>query len=139
MQAWPRSAGLAAEALAEQYEAFVEHNAAFKQLATDWQLRGGEPNDHTDAAYDAALLVRVEELHAAFAPVAERIVTIAPRLAPYPGRLAAALERVRASDHRFLLSPMLDSYHQVWFELHEELILVGGLDRQEEAAAGRAQ
>ncbi len=33
---------------------------------------------------------------------------------------------------------MIDSYHTVWFELHEELIALSGLTREDEAAAGRA-
>jgi pyruvate,orthophosphate dikinase len=33
---------------------------------------------------------------------------------------------------------MIDSYHTVWFELHEDLIGLAGLSRADEAAAGRA-
>jgi hypothetical protein len=33
---------------------------------------------------------------------------------------------------------MIDSYHTVWFELHEELIAARGLSREEEAKAGHA-
>jgi hypothetical protein len=35
--------------------------------------------------------------------------------------------------------PLVDSYHTVWFELHEELILAAGLTREAEAKAGDAQ
>jgi hypothetical protein len=38
-----------------------------------------------------------------------------------------------------LLKPLIDSYHTVWFELHEELISLAGLSREAEAASGRAQ
>ena len=34
--------------------------------------------------------------------------------------------------------PLRDSYHTVWFELHEELIRLSGRNRASEAAAGRA-
>jgi hypothetical protein len=33
---------------------------------------------------------------------------------------------------------MIDSFHTVWFELHEDLIGLLGRTRAEEAAAGRA-
>ncbi len=33
---------------------------------------------------------------------------------------------------------MVDSYHTLWFELHEELIQALGRTRADEAAAGRA-
>jgi pyruvate,orthophosphate dikinase len=59
-------------------------------------------------------------------------------LIPYPTRLWRALEAVRAGDQRFVASPRVDSYHGVWFELHEQLIRLAGRSRAEEAAAGRA-
>ena len=39
----------------------------------------------------------------------------------------------------WLVRPLIDSYHTVWFELHEELILAAGLTRESEAKAGDAQ
>lgn len=41
-------------------------------------------------------------------------------------------------DDAVLTRPIMDSYHTVWFELHEELIGASGLTRDEEAAAGHA-
>jgi pyruvate,orthophosphate dikinase len=45
---------------------------------------------------------------------------------------------VRAGDHRFVASPRVDSYHSVWFELHEDVIRLAGRTREDEVAAGRA-
>ena len=56
----------------------------------------------------------------------------------YGDRLADALRKVQAGEHEWLLKPLIDSYHTVWFELHEELISLAGLTRIEEATAGRA-
>jgi pyruvate,orthophosphate dikinase len=127
-------------ALAAAYNEFDSHNSAFKQLLTDWQLTDGDtPNDHSDPAYDAAIVRRLGDLHSGFSPLLERLVAIAPRLQPYPARFAGALDRVRAGDHTWLARPMVDSYHTVWFELHEDLIGLGGLSRVDEAAAGRAK
>lgn len=131
--------GLDAAAVAVLYADFTARNATFKQLVTDWQLRHGQPNDHADSAYDQTVLGRLDALHVDFAPVADRIAATIPRLQRYPDRLRAALERVKAGEHKFFVNPMVDSYHQVWFELHEELIGVAGLKRQAEAAAGRAE
>lgn len=50
---------------------------------------------------------------------------------------ASVLQRLDDGDGRF--RPMIDSYHTVWFEFHEELIQLSGLFRAEEAAAGRAE
>ena len=120
------------------YEEFTPLNDDFKQIVSDWQLRDGEPNDHQDAAYDEGVLQRLAELHERFAPLVERAAAIAPRLAPYPGRFAGAIERLQAGDHSWFARPMIDSYHTVWFELHEDLMGLAGLERVAEAAEGRA-
>jgi hypothetical protein len=127
-------------ALADAYRDFEAPNGAFKQLVTDWQLKdGATPNDHTDPEYDAKIVHRLGELHEDFLPLVDRLVGLAPRLAPYPGRFGAALVKVRAGEHTWLARPMIDSYHTVWFELHEDLIGLAGLTRAAEAAAGRAE
>ena len=132
--------GVDQDALSAAYHEFDTHNSAFKQLVTDWQLKdGGTPNDHTDADYDAKIVARLGELHTGFAPLVDRIVGLAPRLAHYPPRFADALAKVNAGDHAWLARPLIDSYHTVWFELHEDLIGLLGLSRAEEAAAGRAE
>lgn len=132
--------GVDQEALKSAYHDFDSHNSAFKQLVTDWQLKDGDtPNDHSDAAYDQAIVDRIGALDAEFAPLLERFVAIAPRLEPYPARFARALEKVRAGEHTWIARPMIDSYHTVWFELHEDLIGLAGLNRADEAAAGRAE
>ncbi|MGQ0481843.1 MAG: hypothetical protein ACT4O0_12590 [Pseudonocardia sp.] len=127
------------KALMVLYHEFDEYNSAFKRLVTDWQMKDADtPNDHSDAGYDADVVGRLDPLHERFVPLLERVVAIAPRLAPYPERFAGALEKVRAGEHTWLARPMIDSYHTVWFELHEDLIGLAGLNRADEAAAGRA-
>jgi hypothetical protein len=56
----------------------------------------------------------------------------------YGRRLDAAAAAAAGGDHRFIASPRVDSYHGVWFELHEDLIRLAGTTREEEVAAGRA-
>jgi DNA-binding MarR family transcriptional regulator len=131
--------GVDTGAVQDLYEQFSAVNGDFKQLASDWQLRDGGPNDHSDAAYDQQVLDRLPSIHERVSPVAERAAQLAPRLAPYGPRLSGALERVRTGDHAWLLKPLIDSYHTVWFEFHEELIGLAGLSREAEAASGRAE
>lgn len=126
------------DALAAAYEEFDDHNTHLKTIVSDWQLHDGVPNDHTDEAYDARVLDRLAELHEGFSPLVDRIVAIAPRLTPYRSRFTTAITRVREGDHSFVARPITDSYHTVWFEFHEDLIGLLGLDRAAEAAAGRA-
>jgi hypothetical protein len=132
--------GIDLEALSAAYHEFDGFNSEFKQLVADWQLKNGvEPNDHTDAGYDAAILRRLESLHERFLPLLGLICAIASRLAPYPDRFAIALAKVLSGDHAWLARPLIDSYHTVGFELHEDLIGLTGRSRVEEAAAGRAE
>ena len=123
-------------------EGFQPLDRRVKDAVTAWQLRevGGAQaaNDHTDAAYDASVLERLAGLHHD-ATTWLLAMSNAPReLDLYRARLQRAMELARAGDHRFVASPRVDSYHSVWFELHEDLILLAGRSRAEESAAGRA-
>jgi pyruvate,orthophosphate dikinase len=129
------------EALAA-LDRFIELDARMKQTVTDWQLRtvDGEQqfNDHADPEYDRSVLDRLGELHADalawLGPLEERL----PRLNVYRARLERAADAARDGDQAYVASPRVDSYHTVWFELHEELIQLAGRTRAEEVAAGRA-
>ncbi len=133
-------AGVDQPALEAVYEDFHHANTALKEVVTAWQLRDPEtPNDHTDAAYDAAVIGRLlGEVDDEFRPLLARMIAIAPRLAGYGPRFDAAVAALRAGDTTYLARPMIDSYHTLWFELHEELILLLGRTRLDEAIAGRA-
>jgi pyruvate,orthophosphate dikinase len=61
-----------------------------------------------------------------------------PRFGQYLARFDRAMAAVDAGDARFVASPRVDSYHSVWFELHEDLIRLAGRTREDEVAAGRA-
>tara|TARA_B100001250_G_scaffold205312_1_gene176246 strand:+ start:1552 stop:2166 length:615 start_codon:yes stop_codon:yes gene_type:complete len=123
------------------YEDFCSHNDDFKQLVTDWQIKevAGEQqlNDHEDANYDAGIITRLNDLDEVVKPVFASAAELAPRLARYIERFANALNELQAGDHSYLAAPLKDSYHTVWFEMHEELILLCGRNRADEAAAGR--
>ncbi|WP_052914689.1 MULTISPECIES: hypothetical protein [Protofrankia] len=130
-------AGLDVTALDLVWEEFSAHDHTLKVILRDWQLRDGEPNDHSDEAYDAVVITRVEALHGDVSRLATRAAAIIPRLSRYPGRLEMALVRLRGGDRRFLTHPMVDSYHTVFHELHEELYGATGRDRaSEEATTG---
>lgn len=127
------------EVLSRLYEEFGAPNAALKAIVTAWQVRAeGSPNDHSDPDHDAEVIARLLQAGSDAAPLVERIAEVVPRLDTYPTRLREALQRVVAGEHRWFANPMIDSYHQVWFELHEELIGLLGLVREDEAKSGRA-
>ena len=123
-------------------DAFLEFDRRMKEVVTAWQLRtvGGQQvmNDHTDAAYDGAVLADFAALDADAAAWLAPLSAGLPRIADYSTRLGHAAERVAAGEHTYIASPRIDSYHSVWFELHEDLIRLAGRTREEEVAAGRA-
>lgn len=128
-----------ADGLAEAYDAFCEVNADLKTIITAWQMKDATtPNDHTDATYDAAVLERLAALHARVLPLVDRLGELAPRLARYAARLQHAQDQIVTGATMWVARPILDSYHTVWFELHEDLIQLSGRTRLEEAVAGRA-
>ena len=126
-------------ALAAAYVDFRAVNAEFKALVTDWQLKDGQPNTHDDTAYDAAILARLDDVHHRVTPVVTAAAAQVPRLSRYSDKLHAALDNVHGGDTAWLSRPLIDSYHTVWFELHEELIVAAGLTRESEAKSGDAQ
>jgi len=119
----------------ELLDEFHELDARMKALVTAWQVRdvGGEQvvNDHADAEYDGQIIEQLNALDtdtgAWLAPIALDL----GRFGTYRTRLGHALELARAGDQRFVASPRVDSYHSVWFELHEDLIRVSGKKRAE--------
>ena len=127
--------------LNEWYEVFCTINADFKATVTDWQLRQtGDTavlNDHTDANYDGAVIARLQVVHASIVALLDQFPPSIPRYRRYRNRLDEALRKLVAGQLQFMASPAVESYHSVWFELHEELIMLCGLTRAGEAEAGR--
>ena len=61
-----------AASLRPAYERFLVLNDRFKALCTTWQVRDGEPNDHTDDAYDRRCTDELARLAADAGPVIAR-------------------------------------------------------------------
>jgi pyruvate,orthophosphate dikinase len=132
--------GVDQNALSATYHDFDAVNTALKAAITAWQIReDGTPNDHTDPDYDGKVIDKIHRVHRRFGPVLDRTIEIVPRLAQYRVRFDGALDKIDEGDAAYVARPILDSYHTVWFEYHEELIGLLGLSRAEEAAAGRAE
>ncbi len=123
-------------------DAFLGLDRRMKETVTAWQMRevdGAQTfNDHSAAEYDAKVMDDLTALHADASAWLRPLAAGLPRLAIYLERLEQAATAARGGDHRFVASPRVDSYHGVWFELHEDLILLAGRNRADEVAAGRA-
>jgi pyruvate,orthophosphate dikinase len=129
------------EAAVVALDAFLALDLRMKQTVTAWQLRDPDTqliNDHSDADYDRAVLDRLAALHADAVAWVTPLAVGCPRLGDYRIRLDRAAEAARSGDGRYVASPRVDSYHGIWFELHEDLIRLAGRRREDEVAAGRA-
>lgn len=128
------TAGVDLAALSGPYHEFLALNDRFKALCADWQLRNGEPNDHSDADYDAEVIARLSDIDQAARPVVAAMGAVLARLAPYAPRLEHTCQRVAAGETNMFTGVMCGSYHDVWMELHEDLILTQGIDRAAEGS-----
>jgi pyruvate,orthophosphate dikinase len=127
-----------AEAAAAALDVFLDLDHRVKDTVTAWQMRDPETlNDHLDADYDQAVLNRLEALHDDAVTWLTPLESACPRLSGYRLRLARTMEHIRSGDQRFIASPRVDSFHTVWFELHEDLIQLAGRTRENEASLGR--
>lgn len=118
------------------YGQFGVVNAELLVICTDWQVRAGvdppELNDHADASYDATVLDRLGGLHDRACEMLDELEGLLPRFAGYRPRLDTALDRAGGGDVDWVTKPMIDSYHTVWFELHEDLLATLGRQRSDE-------
>jgi hypothetical protein len=122
-------------AAAETYERFERINRKLLELFTDWQMiaTAGEriANDHSDADYDAGIVDRLGDQHERAEKVLDSFAELEPRLAVYKERLDAAYDKILAGEHDWISAVRIDSYHTVWFELHEDLLRMLGREREE--------
>ncbi len=117
------------------YRRFVELNRRVLAICTDWQVLDVEANvlnDHADPEHDRVVIDRLAELHRQAEPVLTELGGALARYAGYGPRFDRAMANIRSGDHDWFTRPTIDSYHTVWFELHEDLLATLGLDRSAE-------
>jgi hypothetical protein len=119
-------------ALVDRFETV---NAQFLTTMSAWQQLdvGGRKvaNDHTDPAYDAKIIDRLDKLASRLNPLFAAFAGHDVRFDRYPERFTAAFAAVDAGDHDLVSSPTRDSVHNVWFEFHEDLLRTLGRERVE--------
>ena len=119
------------------YRQFLELNSELLDLCTDWQLRAGPDgeqilNDHSDTEHDAGVVRRLGAVDDSVQPICGELAGALSRFAHYGPRLRSARAHVDAGDVDWVAKPMIDSYHSVWFELHEDLLATLGIERGSE-------
>ncbi|MGB3410885.1 MAG: hypothetical protein WBA45_06765 [Microthrixaceae bacterium] len=118
------------------YEEFLDLNPVLLSICTDWQTSNVDGievvNNHEDAERDDRVLARLDDLHSLSMQMTARLGGILERFAGYGPRLSAAHERILTGETEWLTRSTIDSYHSVWFELHEDLLATLGRRRVDE-------
>ncbi|HXT09452.1 MAG TPA: hypothetical protein VN715_21250 [Roseiarcus sp.] len=117
------------------YAGFERLNTVLKQLITDWQtipVRGERvPNDHSDEDYDSRIIDKLGDLHERIEPVIAQLASALPRMSIYGEKLAEALDKAEKGAIAWVSDAKIESYHTVWFELHEDLLRLMRRERTE--------
>jgi len=113
----------------EAYERFLTVDRQFDTLFAAWRVFNGQPNDHSSPEYDAAVVENLSHLHTSAEPIVRSFGAIFDRMDAYGPRLESVLIRILDGESNMFTGVMCGSYHDVWMELHEDLILTQGLDR----------
>jgi hypothetical protein len=117
------------------YGRFLELNPQLLTVCTAWQMKDETTlNAHDDEDYDRGVADQLCDLHDRVEPVLADLGNALDRYDGYPPRFRNALVRVQNGDHDWFAKPMIDSYHTVWFQLHEDLLNTLGIERSKEAA-----
>ena len=123
------------DAVQGAYRRFLSLNRELLEVCTAWQLRDDAINDHSDAGYDEGVIDRLRALHAQVIPVLADLEATLARFAGYRARLAAAMTKLSSGETDWFTKPLIDSYHTVWFQLHEDLLNTLGIERSQEVHA----
>jgi hypothetical protein len=100
------------------YDGFLPVNETFKQVCIDAQ-KGAD----VSAAF--------ESVHTGVTALLADASSSNSWISGYQSRLESAAARVRAGVEGALYTPLAGSYHDVWMELHQDLLLTLGRERGE--------
>lgn len=115
------------------YKRFLDLNIDLLGICTAWQMKDEKTlNDHADENYDAGVIDQLRGLHEKLEPILGDLEATLGRFQGYRPRLDAALAKVGAGETDWFAKPLIDSYHTVWFQLHEDLLTTLGIERSQE-------
>lgn len=120
------------------YEDLEKINISLKQLITSWQvieIQGSVvTNDHSDEAYDSRVIDRLGNFHERADRILAVLANQLPRMQIYRDKLSKALEKAEDGAIEWVSDARIESYHTLWFELHEDLLCMMGRTRDERDA-----
>lgn len=103
------------------YERFDKENSIFKRIVSEWQAERD----------DQKALEGLEGVHIRISEIFQELSRLIPRYEIYPSRFNKALKNFKDGKTEYLAKYSVDSYHTIWFELHEDLLNLLGKEREE--------
>ena len=100
---------------------FEPINGQFIKLVTDWQQTGDDPK------VQDRVIATVERLVKLIGEIAQLV----PRYAGYIRRFERSVTKVDQGNPDFVCTPTVDSLHNIWFEFHEDFLMIQGKERVE--------
>ncbi len=114
------------------YGRFERLNPLALEACTAWQLREIDGvrrvNDHLDRRYDTQVLRKLGNVERLGQEVCNDLTAVLDRFDGYGDRLAEAAKRALGGEWEFV-SEHPDSFHNIWFQLHEDLLVTIGKPR----------
>lgn len=107
------------DAISSVYKDFLAPNRDFKALTSRWQT------EHDLASTTTAL----DQIHQTVVAQLQRAASAVSRFDLYVSRLEEAKRRFDSGEEDALAKPLSESYHDIWMELHEDLLATLGRER----------
>jgi hypothetical protein len=130
--AWARLApGSEAEAVARStYERFLALDGQLKELIHAWQTEAKRDGPMGVEEWD--FVDRLKAIDEKAGPLLRRLGGAVERFGPYRPRLTAAVEQLEEGERQWFCGMRCDSYHVVWWQLHEDLLAALGIARADD-------
>lgn len=98
------------------FDDFEEFDSEFKELSNRWQQTEDEDEQ-------AELIRELDELHAEVEGLFDELSADAKAVYErYIGQLRSALNQLKRDNYGYFTGTEVDSYHNIWFELHDDLL-----------------
>ncbi len=114
------------------WTSFKEQDSDLKKVCTMWQVMpDGSLNTHEDHEYDFDVIERLLSIHDRLCNLFGDDHRIEREFNGLLNDLSNALEEIDEGQLEFFVGTSVNSYHNLWRELHEDLLCTLGIDREE--------
>ena len=116
----------------DTWAGFEKLDMELKAVCVMWQVKqDGSANDHDDTGYDFSILEKLGGVHARLHQLIDKADGLKKELTDLLLEMDGALGKVNEGGFEFFTGFTVNSYHNLWFELHEDLLCTLGLERKE--------